>query len=329
MKKRTNRAIEFLLARGNLPILFWLKKDILEVPVEREYKNLQKYADRIRILEEQNANGSWCEKKYVGHATLEKTHSIVETLRNLFKLYDLGCTNKDKAIRKGVEYLFTTQSKEGDFRGAYMHEYAPTYHSLILEIASLFGFHDASEMNKGFQWLMKNRQQDGGWAIPYRTVEKKVFENRYNNSHSNESHNEPIKPNKSKPSSSFVTGMVLRALAASPRWREHKETKKVGELLLSHFFKADKYSDQKSAAGWKELSYPFWGTNILSSLDSLSKTGFSPEHEIIQPALQWLLRRQKPQGYWEARYKKAELEDHLWITIAVLRMLKSFDLIEA
>ncbi len=329
MKKRINRAIEFLLARGNLPILYWLKKDILEVPVDREFKNLQKYADRIRMLEEQNEKGSWCEKKYMGHPTMEKTHSIVETLRNLFKLYDLGCSKKDKAIRKGVGYLFSTQTKEGDFRGAYIHEYATTYHALILEIVSLFGFHDAPEAEKGFQWLMKNRQNDGGWAIPYRTVEKKVFENRYKKKDSHNDKNDPIKPEKTKPFSNVVTGMVLRALAASPYWRDQKETKKAGSLLLSEFFKADHYSDQKSAAGWKDLSYPFWGTNILSSLDSLSKIGFSPENEIIQPALQWLLRRQKPQGYWEARFKKAELEDHLWITTAVLRMLKGFDLIES
>ncbi len=329
MKKRINRAIEFLLARGNLPILFWLKKDILEVPVDREFKNLQKYADRIRILEEQNSKGSWCEKKYIGHPTLEKTHSTVETLRNLFKLYDLGCSKKDKAIQKGAGYLFSTQTKEGDFRGAYIHEYAPTYHALILEIVSLFGFHDASEAEKGFQWLMKNRQDDGGWAIPYRTVEKKVFENRYGKNNANENDSAPIKPNTSKPFSNVVTGMVLRALAASPQWRERKETKKGGALLLKEFFKPDYYSEQKSAAGWKDLSYPFWGTNILSSLDSLSKIGFSPENEIIQSALQWLLRKQRPQGYWEARFKKAELEDHLWITIAVLRMLKSFDLIES
>ena len=329
MKKRVNRAIEFLLARGNLPILFWLKKDILEVPVDREHRNLQKYADRIRLLKEQRKNGSWCEKKIAGQPALEKSNAIVETLRNLFKLYDLGCDKKDKAIPKAAEYLFSIQSKEGDFRGAYIHEYAPTYHSLILEILCLFGFHDSAEVEKGFQWLMKNRQNDGGWAIPYRTVDKKIFEERYNPGHVNNLKTNPIKMNKSKPFSHVVTGMVLRALVASPKWREHKETRRVGELLLSHFFKPDNYSDKKSAAGWKDLSYPFWGTHILSGLDSLSKIGFSPENEAIQPALQWLLRRQKPQGYWEAHYKKAELEDHLWVTTAVLRMLKNFGLVEA
>ena len=35
MQFNTNKAIEFLLARGNLPILYWLKMDILVVPVDR------------------------------------------------------------------------------------------------------------------------------------------------------------------------------------------------------------------------------------------------------------------------------------------------------
>ena len=91
MKANINKAIEFLLARGNLPILYWLKKDILEVPVDREYKNLQKYAARIRILEGQRSNGGWCRKKYEGHPRWEKTYYIVETLRNAFKLFIYFC----------------------------------------------------------------------------------------------------------------------------------------------------------------------------------------------------------------------------------------------
>ena len=64
MKFNTNKAIEFLLARGNLPILYWLKKEILEVPIDREYKNLQKFAARIRIFKRQKPNGGWSKRRY-------------------------------------------------------------------------------------------------------------------------------------------------------------------------------------------------------------------------------------------------------------------------
>ena len=84
MKVNPNKAIEFLLARGNLPILYWLKKDILEVPIDREFKNLQKYASRIRILKSQKPNGGWCKRKYEGHPRWEKSYYIVDTLKNMF-----------------------------------------------------------------------------------------------------------------------------------------------------------------------------------------------------------------------------------------------------
>lgn len=327
MKCNLNKAIEFLLARGNLPILYWLKKDILEVPVDREYKNLQKYAARIRLLEAQRPNGGWCKKKNIGHPHWEKTYFIVDTLRNAFKLYNYGCTLKDRGINRIVDFLFSTQSAEGDFRGAYLNEYAPTYHALTLEILCLYGYHDDKRTQKGFRWLIKNRQEDGGWVIPYRTIDKDELKKRYN--FESQLKLSPIKPDKKQPSSHLVTGMVLRAFALSDTLKHKKETVKAGELLISRFFKPDKYEDRCEPIFWEEFTYPFWATDILSSLDSLAKIGFLPEeNEGVRNALEWLLKKQKAQGYWESGIKKATLEEHLWITLIVLRVLKNFGLLE-
>ena len=323
----TNKAIEFLLARGNLPILYWLKKDILEVPVDREYKNLQKFAARIRILESQRPNGGWSRKRYESPPKWEKTHYVVDTIRNLIQLYNFGCATEDKEVMKAVDFLFSTQTKEGDFRGAYLNEYAPTYHALILEILCKLGFNDDKRVQAGFKWLMKNRQDDGGWVIPYRTISKTEFKKRYN--YEAQLELDPIVADKSKPFSHLVTGMALRALAESANWKSNKETVKVGELLTSRFFKSDKYEDRYHAFYWEELSYPFWATDILSSLDSLAKIGISYEDEKMQPGLNWLVEKQKPDGHWESGQKKANVEDHLWITLSVLRVLKNFGLMEA
>jgi prenyltransferase beta subunit len=325
-KFNPNNAIEFLLARGNLPILYWLKKEILEVPTEREYKNLQKFASRIRILKAQKSNGGWCKRRYEGHSRWEKTYYIVETLRNLFRLYDFACSLEEPGIQKAISFLFSTQSKEGDFRGAYFNEYSPTYHALTLEILCLCGMENDKKTQKGFRWIIKNRQDDGGWVIPYRTIDQEQLKNRYN--FKAQLKLEPVKPDKSRPFSHLVTGMVLRALAASPTWRKSKEAKKAGELMLSRFFKEDEYDDRRPPSFWEEISYPFWATDILSCLDSLSKLGFSMEDERIQKGLEWLMKKQTKQGYWEAGNKKSSLEDHLWVTFAVLRVLKRFGLIE-
>jgi len=272
MKVNPNKAIEFLLARGNLPILYWLKKDILEV--------------------------RW-----------EKTYYIVDTLKNMFRLYNYGCILGDEGIQKAVKFLFSTQSKAGDFRGAYLNEYAPTYHALTLEVLCLYGLDKNERTQKGFLWIMKNRQDDGGWVIPYRTIDQEQLKSRYN--FEAQLKLEPVKPDKSQPFSHLVTGMVLRALAASPTWRKSKEAWKAGELLLSRFFKADKYNDRWLPSFWEELTYPFWATD-----------------EKIKKGLNWVLKKQNKQGYWEAGNRKFSVEDHLWVTFAVLRVFKRFGLLE-
>ena len=327
MKKRLNKAIEFLLARGNLPILYWLKKDILEVPIDREYKNLKKYAARIRILNEQRPNGGWCEKKYSNHPKWEKTHYFIQTLQNSFKLYDYGCSGRNKEIKKLAEFFFSTQSREGDFRGVYPHEYAPNYHALTLEILCLFGMEENKDVQKGFRWLIKNRQDDGGWAIPYQTISEKKLKERYQNN--SEKKLTPLKGDRSQPYSHAVTGLVLRALSSSKLWINRKYTKVAAELLIKRFHKKDKYEERKSADHWKEMTYPFWSTNILSSLDFLSKLDYTTENKKIKNSLEWLLRVQLPKGFWKADYKGADLEDHLWVTLSVLRVFKRFGLIES
>jgi hypothetical protein len=326
MKFNPNSAIEFLLARGNLPILYWLKKDILEVPADRELKNLQKFASRIRILKAQKANGGWCRRKDEGYSHWEKTYYIVETLKNLFRLYNYGCSIDESGIQNAIKFLFSTQSKEGDFRGAYLNEYSPTYHALSLEILCNYGLDKDERTQKGFRWIIKNRQNDGGWVIPYRTIDQEQLKSRYN--FKAQLKLQPVKPDKSQPFSHLVTGMVLRALAASLTWRKSKEALKAGELMLSRFFEEDKYDDRRLPSFWEEIVYPFWATDILSCLDSLSKIRIDPEDERIQAGLNWLLKKQNKQGYWEAGNKKFSLEDNLWVTFAVLRVLKRFGLIE-
>jgi prenyltransferase beta subunit len=326
MNVNTNKAIEFLLARGNLPILYWLKKDILDVPVEREHKNLQKFAARIRILESQKENGGWSRKKYEGNPRWENTYYIVETLHNAYRLHDYACSQDMEEIQRMVDFLFSTQTSEGDFRGAYFNEYAPTYHALTLEVLCLFGLDTDTRVQKGFRWLIRNRQDDGGWVIPYRTLEKAELRKRY--TLDAQRRLKPIKPDTSKPFSHLVTGMVLRALAASATWRKNKDAKKAGELLTERFFSADIYEDRQSARFWEEINYPFWATDTLSSLDSLSRLGFTVEHPGIHKAFQWIAKRQDPHGYWKAGSKKATLEDHLWVTLSVLRVVKNLGLLE-
>jgi len=314
IKKSANQAIEFLLARGSLPILFWLKKDVLEVPIDRELKNLEKYGVRIRILESQKPTGCWGKRAYDGQPRFEKACTTIETLKNVSKLYDYGCTLTSDGIQKAIRYLFSTQTEKGEFCGMDFNEYALVYHALTLEILCRFGLDQDERVQKGFRWMMQKREEDGGWSVPAPTIQKKRLKNQ--------------PPPESKSYSHFVTGMVLRVFAESATWRKRKEAWKTGELLLARLFQKNPCSDKVVPSFGEEIGYPFWNTDILSSLDSLSKIGFNAQEENIQRALRWLLKKQNSHGFWETGNRKSSLEDLLWVTLAVLKVLKRFKLFE-
>jgi len=325
MKTNAAKSIEFLLARGNLPILYWLKKDILDVPIEREIRNLRKFATRVRILETQKPDGSWWDKRSDTPIQWERTLYRMDTLRNLYRLYDYGCSLREEGIQKGLSFLYSLQSKEGDFRGTVINEHTPTFHALVLEILCRYGLDKERRVQKGFRWILGNRQKDGGWAnFNCHPAEN----NGKSGSHSrNHLRRQPYKPRKSQAFSHHVTGMVLRAFAESPTWKKSRLARQAGEMLVSSFFHEEVVEGRVLPSDWDRICYPFWNTHMLSCLDSLSKLGFTAEDETIQKGLEWLLKKQNVHGFWECGNKKATMEDHLWVTLAVLRVLKTFELL--
>ncbi len=325
MTKRINRAVEFLLARGNLPILYWLKKDILEISYEREQRNLRKYALRVRLLETQRPDGSWCERVAEKENARTRAWAIIDTLKNLFHLYDYGCTLRDEGIARATEFLFSTQTKEGDFRGAFYDEYVPTFHALALEILCRFGLDRDRRVQRGFRWIVDHRQADGGWVIPYQVHNRLRWE-KMPRASTPPSYN-PVQFDPALPSSLRVTGIILRPFAESPTWRGSKVARQAAEWLAQKLLEPDCYEENPYRETWAELHYPFWTTDVLSVLDVLSRLHFTADHPKIQGAIECLLRKQNSQGFWECSNQEASFEDHLWVTLSVLRVLKRFGFI--
>jgi len=305
-----------LLSLENNAINYFTKRDLLDENV-KPIETLWKLPEVEKILRIQQSDGSW---EYPGgnkHIRSQENYNQIETFRILGDLTGKYGFNRDhEAIEKAAEFLFNFQTEEGDFRGIYGTQYTTTYTPAIIELLIKAGYENDPHILKGFEWLSSIKQDDGGWAIPFRTAGKKL-----------DVLNGPelIQPVKSKPFSHLVTGMVLRAFAAHPKYRKSESAKKAGELMISRFFKSDKYSDRKGKNFWEKVSYPFWFTDIVSTLDSLSFIGFKKDNPQIEEALEWLKKIQNEEGLFDLKIVRGRDKDSkYWICLAVCRLFKRF-----
>ncbi len=305
-----------LISKENKAINYFTKRNLLDRNIG-SVETLWKLKEVEKILKKQQSDGSWkypCGNK---HIRSQENYDQIETyriLRDLIEKY--GFTREHEAIKKAAEFFFQFQTDEGDFRGIYGTQYTPTYTPAIMELLIKAGYENDPHILKGFDWLLSVRQDDGGWAIPLRTAGKNL-----------DALNGPelIQPVKSKPFSHFVTGMVLRAFAAHPEYRKSSEARKAGELLISRFFKSDKYSDRRTKDFWEKVSYPFWFTDIISALDSVSFIGFTKETPEINDALKWLKNRQTEDGLFDVKIVRGADKDlPYWICLAICRLFKRY-----
>jgi hypothetical protein len=270
------------------------------------------------ILKKQKLNGSWVYPGAKDNIRTQENYNQFETYRNLGVLVEeYGFNRNHPAIRKAAEYLFTFQTSEGDFRGIYGSQYSPNYSAGITELLVKAGFGSDDRVKRVFAWLISIRQDDGGWAIPFRTKNYgiKVISNHLT-----------IRPDSSKPFSHLITGVVLRAFSVHPAYRKSKEAKKAGELLVTSLFKKDRYPDRAGADYWLRFSFPFWFTDLISALDSLSLLKFSKQEPQIDKALKWFIRHQQKNGLWKLKILKGQNKDtlQLWLALALCRIFKRF-----
>jgi len=306
-----------LLECKNEAILFFVQRDLLNNTVMPE--SLWQLCEPQKILKKQQNNGSWIYPGGKEDIRSKENYNQIETYRQIgFLIEKFGFTVKHPAIKKAAEYLFSFQSKEGDFRGIYGNQYSPNYTAGITELLIKAGYAFDTRIEKVFEWLLSIRQNNGGWAIPLRTQNKKLDVISM--------YQETIKPDKSKPFSYMVTGVVLRAFAGHPEHNKSKEANRAGELLLSRFFKKDNYPDRSGAEYWLRFTFPFWFTDLISALDSLSLLGFSKQKPQIGKALQWFIDNQQKNGLWELKILKGSNREitTLWLSLAICRVLKRF-----
>ncbi len=271
------------------------------------------------MVDKQSQNGSWRYPRGKRSIRSQENYDQLETFRQLGVLVEkFGFTREHSSVERAASYLLSFQSNEGDLRGIYGNQYATTYVGAILELLIKAGYADDPRVAKALAWLLAMRQSDGGWAIPVRTVGVPFPEFV-----DVERHPEPHSPDRSRPSSHLVTGMVLRAFAAHPDWLEASEVREAGKLLAIRLYQRDSYSDREDVSYWERVSFPFWFTDIVSSLDTLSRLGFGPEIPTISAALARLRELQCDDGTFAFKLLRGKDKDlPSWISLAVCRTLK-------
>lgn len=307
-----------LASSSNAAIAFFAKRDLVGSS-GGPAAALWDLPEARRVIARQSENGSW--RYPVGKRAIrsQENYDQLETFRQLAMLVEkFGFTRQHPSIERAANYLLSFQTDEGDLRGIYGNQYATTYVGAILEVVIKAGYVDDSRVANALAWLLAMRQSDGGWAIPARTVGAPLFELLDVGRHS-----EPVAPDTSKPSSHLVTGMALRAFAAHPDWLKAAEVQEAATLLATRLYKRDTYADRGSVSYWERVSFPFWFTDIVSSLDTLSRLGFGPQIPTISAARARVRDLQRADGTFAFKLLRTNDKDlPWWVCLAMCRILK-------
>jgi hypothetical protein len=317
--------VSVLLDAGNAAVSYFVHRDLLGEAVPPLHIVWELPLPR-KILGKQQADGSWQYPGKKKDVYPPFHYNFVETFRQfriLIERYEFN--RQHEAINKAATYLFSCQSAEGDFRGMIGNQYATYYTGAILSLLIRAGYEADPRVEKGMQWLLSMRQNDGGWTVPIitrRFSREMVYKLTSRNM-------EPVLPDRSQPFSHNWTNMVLQAFADHPEYRHTREVRIAGELLKSRFFKPDVYSSYRSAGYW--VTFRFWWPNLLTALTALEKIGFSARDPDIQMALNWFIEHQASDGLWDmVNTGKREVkssrnpEERLWLSLAVCRVLQSY-----
>lgn len=255
-----------------------------------------------------------------------ETYRYTNILVNLY-----GLNREHPCIEKAVKYLFSCQTEEGDIRGIIGEQYAPYHNGIIVSNLNRAGYADDTRVERIIQWLLTMRQSDGGWIIgspgcmgTYSTKERNALTTQFVGTRQDF--------DRDRPSGYAGTGMVIRAFATHPFHCKSLKAERAAELLADSLFKKNINRSYQHPDNWIRFKYPFWWTDLISALDSLSLMGFSQDHPGVAESLKWFIDNQFPTGLWKHSYSKIHKyvensktrELQLWISLAILRVFKTF-----
>jgi hypothetical protein len=305
--------IPTLIGADYAALSYFVQRDLQDENV-KSIRTLWSLPEPTSIIGRQLENGAWRYRAGSG-ANPYANYNLLETYRQLGILIEMyGLNRQHRSVSTAAEYIFSCQSDDGAITGILGTQYMPYYQGAIMELLIKAGYEDDNHILKGFEWLLVSQQDDGGWLIPMQTVKEKPLEiwNQL-----------PVRADPTSPSSHLATGMVLRAFAVHPQYRSDPAAWRAGDFLKSRFLKPDKYNDRRGKQYWTKFQYPFWWTNLLTAVDSLTLIGFDRNDIDVQKGIAWFIENQENDGLWDSGYGKGKGEAHrLWVGLAVCRVIK-------
>jgi hypothetical protein len=310
--------IPWLLSARDPAVGAFVRRDLLGEEVD--VRDLWLLREPLRLADKQQPDGSW---RYPVRKPPPLNYDLYETINTLGVLVGkYGLDRRHPAVDRGAAYVFSCQSAEGDYRGIYGNQPAHTYTPALMEVLIQAGYQDHPSIDTAFRWLLCTRQDDGGWAIPARTRDRRLVKDWQT-----VAAGPPIAADRTRPFSHMVTGMVLRAFAADPCHRRSPAAMDAAALLKSRFFKPDTYPDRRGRQYWTTFTYPFQFTDLLTSLDSLGQMGLPAEDPDIAAAIAWFQEEQKADGSFALSMRRGLSDKRLpyWLGLAVCRALLRFE----
>lgn len=297
-----------------------MRRDLIDDDEAPGLDEIAAYPEVKALLRKQEKDGSFAPKPVEKALGTQKFARAFATLRALERLSDVGLSMPHPAIEAAAEVLLANQASDGGLGDLTLAEtregrgkmVALHFHGWALGALCRAGLDSDERITLGFKFLQEKRQADGGWA--WRGVRT---------------------DSAARPSSHLVTGMALRAFAASPSRRTSREARRAAELLATRFLQPDRYPDRKAASYWEQLNEPRFYTDVLDALDCATAVGLGKENSGVRTAEAYLRGRQLPDGLWypgapvklEMGAKPAPPSDKdreaaRWLTVRVLLVLR-------
>jgi hypothetical protein len=262
-----------LLREGSPSVLARIRRDLIDDSEAPGLSEVWAYPEVKSVVKKVDKNGSYAAKAPDKALGGPKFAAALATLRTIDRLADLGVRLEegDKSppeLSKSVDFLLDSQEPDGGIADLALAE-TPKGR------AKMVGLEGDRRVERGLQYLLERRQDDGGWA--WRGVRT---------------------DSAARPSSHLVTGMVLRAFSSAAARRGSREARRAAELLATRFLQPDRYPDRKAPGYWELLTEPRFYTDVLDALDTVTAIGLGKENSGVRTAEAYLRSRQSGDGLW-------------------------------